>query len=113
MNELYHYGVKRRSGRYPYGSGERPYQGSERNQHRRSHSLSKKNQQKLLKVGGLAVKSIIAAYGSYKLYESGILENIGNSYLDSLLKRGASREFVSVYDREFGNRFDYWMLMNL
>lgn len=24
---LYHYGVKRRSGRYPYGSGERPFQG--------------------------------------------------------------------------------------
>lgn len=24
--ELYHYGIKRRSGRYPYGSGERPYQ---------------------------------------------------------------------------------------
>lgn len=26
MNELYHYGIKRRSGRYPYGSGARPYQ---------------------------------------------------------------------------------------
>lgn len=26
MAELYHYGVKHRSGRYPYGSGERPYQ---------------------------------------------------------------------------------------
>lgn len=26
MSELYHYGIPRRSGRYPYGSGERPYQ---------------------------------------------------------------------------------------
>lgn len=26
MNELYHYGIPRRSGRYPYGSGDRPYQ---------------------------------------------------------------------------------------
>lgn len=26
-NELYHYGVKRRSGRYPWGSGKKPYQG--------------------------------------------------------------------------------------
>lgn len=26
MNELMHYGLKRRSGRYPWGSGERPYQ---------------------------------------------------------------------------------------
>lgn len=25
--EIYHFGVKHRSGRYPYGSGERPYQG--------------------------------------------------------------------------------------
>lgn len=25
--DLYHYGVKQRSGRYPYGSGERPFQG--------------------------------------------------------------------------------------
>ena len=28
VEELYHYGVKRRSGRYPYGSGEDPYQHS-------------------------------------------------------------------------------------
>lgn len=27
-NELYHYGMPRRSGRYPYGSGDRPYQSS-------------------------------------------------------------------------------------
>lgn len=27
INGLYHYGIKRRSGRYPFGSGERPYQG--------------------------------------------------------------------------------------
>lgn len=25
-NEIYHFGIKRRSGRYPWGSGERPYQ---------------------------------------------------------------------------------------
>ena len=27
QNELYHYGVPKRSGRYPWGSGKRPYQG--------------------------------------------------------------------------------------
>lgn len=27
VNELLHYGMPRRSGRYPYGSGDRPYQG--------------------------------------------------------------------------------------
>lgn len=25
-NEIYHFGIKRRSGRYPWGSGDRPYQ---------------------------------------------------------------------------------------
>lgn len=29
LYELYHYGMPQRSGRYPYGSGERPYQSSE------------------------------------------------------------------------------------
>lgn len=29
--ELYHYGIPRRSGRYPYGSGKRPYQGMNKN----------------------------------------------------------------------------------
>lgn len=28
-DEIYHFGIKRRSGRYPYGSGERPYQDKE------------------------------------------------------------------------------------
>lgn len=28
MSELYHYGVKRKSGRYPWGSGKRPFQSS-------------------------------------------------------------------------------------
>lgn len=27
--ELYHYGIPRRSGRYPWGSGDRPYQGED------------------------------------------------------------------------------------
>ena len=27
VQEIYHYGIKRRSGRYPWGSGNRPYQG--------------------------------------------------------------------------------------
>lgn len=28
MNELYHYGIPKRSGRYPWGSGDRPFQSS-------------------------------------------------------------------------------------
>lgn len=29
-SEIYHFGIKKRSGRYPYGSGERPYQDRKR-----------------------------------------------------------------------------------
>lgn len=35
MNELYHYGIPRRSGRYPYGSGDRPYQRQEKQKNRK------------------------------------------------------------------------------
>lgn len=30
VNEIYHFGTKRHSGRYPYGSGDRPYQDREK-----------------------------------------------------------------------------------
>lgn len=48
-NELYHYGTKRHSGRYPYGSGEDPYQ------HEPSHFL---NQVKQLKKEGYTESQI-------------------------------------------------------
>lgn len=38
-NELYHYGMPRRSGRYPYGSGERPYQGDNDTVKRRASDM--------------------------------------------------------------------------
>lgn len=44
QDELYHYGIPKRSGRYPYGSGERPYQGE--SQKTRSSFLSKKKSKK-------------------------------------------------------------------
>lgn len=44
-NELYHYGIPRRSGRYPWGSGDKPYQSREerreaRRQRRRERDIS-------------------------------------------------------------------------
>ena len=38
---LEHYGVKRRSGRYPYGSGDRPYQDEDQPLHKRIQELRK------------------------------------------------------------------------
>lgn len=63
MNELYHYGIPRRSGRYPWGSGERPYQGEEINKKeikdaekgkRRSESFNKDH---VLKRGTIIYRS--------------------------------------------------------
>lgn len=52
-DELMHYGVKRRSGRYPYGSGENPYQ----------HSGDFISRVKELKDQGLKEKEIVKALG--------------------------------------------------
>lgn len=53
LDELMHYGVKRRSGRYPYGSGKDPYQHS-------GDFLSRVNE---LKSQGLSEKEIAEAIG--------------------------------------------------
>lgn len=52
MNTLIHRGVKRRSGRYPWGSGERPFQ-----------SLDLLTQVKMLKEKGLSEKEIATTMG--------------------------------------------------
>lgn len=52
-NDLLHYGVKRRSGRYPWGSGENPYQHS-------GDFLSRYNE---LKKQGISEKEIMAKMG--------------------------------------------------
>ena len=52
-NELYHYGVKRRSGRYPWGSGEQPYQ----------HSTDFLARIEELKKSGMSEKEIAESFG--------------------------------------------------
>lgn len=42
MIELYHYGTPRHSGRYPYGSGERPFQGEDRSKIQKGISEKKR-----------------------------------------------------------------------
>lgn len=45
-NELSHIGVARRSGRYPWGSGDRPYQSSEDKAKRKEERQKKKEERK-------------------------------------------------------------------
>ena len=52
-NELMHYGVKKRSGRYPWGSGDNPYQ----------HSGDFLSRVKELKKQGLSETEIVEAMG--------------------------------------------------
>lgn len=60
MNEIYHYGTKRHSGRYPWGSGDRPHQ------HDSGRSSVKKSQAKVLQFrnGDISTKSALRKCGS-------------------------------------------------
>ena len=57
-NDILHYGIKRRSGRYPWGSGENPYQHGE-------SFLTRYNE---LKASGLKDKEIADAMGISTTY---------------------------------------------
>ena len=48
-DELYHFGIPRRSGRYPWGSGDRPYQGMSRSEIKEARK--EKERQKNISVG--------------------------------------------------------------
>lgn len=56
MSELFHYGIKRRSGRYPWGSGENPYQ-SERDFLGRVKELKTQGLSELEIAKGMGLKS--------------------------------------------------------
>lgn len=60
MREIYHYGTKRHSGRYPWGSGDRPHQ------HDSGRASVKKSQSKILQYrnGEIRTKSALRKCGS-------------------------------------------------
>ena len=58
QNELYHYGTPRHSGRYPWGSGERPYQGDGIIRSSRLRSYEKKKEGAELKKVSKSITSI-------------------------------------------------------
>lgn len=61
-NELYHFGIKRRSGRYPWGSGSRPYQ-SEEQKAQKKQEKSAKRKETLKKIGAAAYKAAWVGVG--------------------------------------------------
>lgn len=62
LEELYHYGIKRRSGRYPYGSGDNPFQ----------HAGSFLSRIDELKKSGLSESKIAEALGIGEIDKKGI-----------------------------------------
>lgn len=56
-DEIYHFGIKRRSGRYPWGSGERPYQSNEKN---KFQNYEKKTVDKVKTAADRAARSAIS-----------------------------------------------------
>lgn len=44
-DDLLHFGIKRRSGRYPYGSGNRPFQGEPRGKKRKNKESDRRKQE--------------------------------------------------------------------
>lgn len=78
-NELYHFGIKHRSGRYKYGSGERPYQGE--------GGIPKAHKIGLgLAIGGGAAAGVAGAIRG------------GSKYLEPNIKGGKDKPNVSAFE---------------
>ena len=67
-DELYHFGVKERSGRYAWGSGKRPHQRLEKTQARRSRRGDRINRRALKKIARMDVKNEERQAEADKLY---------------------------------------------
>lgn len=81
-NELYHYGVKRRSGRYPYGSGGRPYQSEERKAKENAKSSDKK--EKIIKSALTIAGGIAISYAGVKMTNSPAVRAMMLKVLDAV-----------------------------
>ena len=99
---LVHYGIPKRSGRYPYGSGERPYQdlagGRVSRKNNKNNNLNKNKinnkkeinskepdtkgikltdqQKKYIKTGATIAAAILVSYGGYKISTSPKFRNM-------------------------------------
>ena len=103
-DELYHYGMPRRSGRYPWGSGERPYQGDGI---ATSSSSSKKKMSRGKKV---AIAAGVTAVGVATV--GVVMHKVGNQKL-SEFKSSLSSEYnlgQRSITRELNNTYNTWKL---
>lgn len=102
--ELYHYGVKRRSGRYPYGSGERPFQGETKKEIREGVRKAKsRGRMSKRKDGSFWNSHEIANKMDYNLTNKEGQKSIHKlkSLSDSL--DSEVKEFPNTFKQEFNN----------
>lgn len=99
-DDLIHFGIKRRSGRYPYGSGERPFQGEGGRLSRRKKEVKKtfqseEEKQKFLKTASSATEII-----QYQ-------DELTNNELQNALNRiKTTRELRNISKREINAAWD-------
>lgn len=105
MNELFHIGVKRRSGRYPYGSGERPYQRSNEFGAPLFREARKQNLEKFGKDENYNILYIGGVSGSGKSTLALFLKKNNDIviHLDSYFERKNLEEARSNRNNEFNN----------
>lgn len=108
--ELYHYGVPKRSGRYPYGSGERPYQGeSTKKIVKRINKLSKKKAFAYADEENRKARSKRASEASKQAFDDGRLAEALRIEDDSFNDLMAATDFAAKYvqyQKEFDGLID-------
>lgn len=103
-DDLLHYGIKRRSGRYPYGSGERPFQGEDKSYLRRKRKedreriISEKREK--IRSGGEERESVLREIKGYELKQ--LQNELTNQELRTAIDRvKMNRELSNISKQEF------------
>lgn len=104
QNYLAHYGIKRRSGRYPYGSGERPFQGEGGPYLRRTRKEDRKRiiseKREKIRSGGEERESVLREIKGQELKE--LQNELTNQELRTAIDRvKMNRELYNISKQEF------------
>lgn len=94
-NELYHYGIKRRSGRYPYGSGARPHQ------HTGKKIMLSDSQKKAIKTLAITGAAIAITYGAHKLINNPASISYGKKLLGQAMSNSYGIKNAVVSSTEY------------
>lgn len=99
--DIYHYGIKRRSGRYPYGSGDRPYQDLEKvskvdygNRKDKKNKKVNDNTKKIIFASAAVIGISAAIYLGYKYNAVERIKDILNDKMSLPLKNISKNNLI-------------------